>query len=101
MVRKFHHVILSQSPFFIVVVENRGSVQALGPCVLKNNYKIREICISCMKHFRTLEYEFHKSSCLGQNTGWHSSLTVNLDFSAWIPGEPVSALAAPASFHSS
>lgn len=54
-----------------------------------------------MKHFKTLECEFHKSSCLGENTGWHSSLTVNLDFSAWIPGESVSVLAARASFHSS
>lgn len=54
-----------------------------------------------MRHFKTLEYEFHKSPCLGQNTGWHSSLTVNLDFSAGIPGEPVSASAAPAGFHSS
>lgn len=57
------------------------------------------MCISCMKHFKTLEYEFHKSPCWNQNTGWHSSLTVNLDFNAWIPGEPVFASAAPASFH--
>jgi hypothetical protein len=53
-----------------------------------------------MKHFKTLEYEFHKSSCLGQNTGWHSSLSVNLDFRAGIPGELMFASAALASFHS-
>lgn len=61
---------------------------------------VRELCISCMKHFKTLEYEFHKSPCLDQNTGWHSSLNINLDFSAWIPGEPASAWAVPTIFHS-
>lgn len=54
-----------------------------------------------MKHFKTLEHEFHKSPCLGQNTGWHSSLTVNLDFGPWIPGELASVSAAPTSFHTS
>ena len=70
-------------------------------CVLRSNDKIRDTFISCMKDFKTLGYGFHNSPCFGQNTGWHSWLSANLDVSARIPGEHVFATAAPASFHSS